>query len=300
MYFGLEYCDDSTLLISASLPNVVCNVAGADTNYAYRNAPSLVSKHALTGRLLSCSRLQHLPDSTRGGASITAVSLIPEASTAFLPFYKGWPSGGQMLSDSTPSEDNPFSDEFYRANTHQFAVYDLTGKLAGLWGRLSARFRELRLGYFAGGGLVRYQNGLYYLSDQFSGIIRVHNPDGELLDSLRFTDDPAPVTPPVDRERDPLHYLMEAARLNLNIRVIDFAVSNSTCAVLYLQDERPTFCRLNIRGRQARRWALPDTYNGRTVKYYLVRDTPSGIVAASLLESGDQTYYCEFEMPGGR
>ncbi len=300
MYFGLDYCDDTTLLISASLPSVECTVTGTDTNYEYRNAPCVVSKQALTGRLISCSRLQHLPDSIRGGASITAVSFIPEASKAFLPFYKGWPSGGQMLSDSTPTEDNPFSDEFYRVNTYQFAVYNLTGEFAGLWGRLNARFRELRLGYFAGGGLVRHHDGLFYLSDQFSGMIRVHDSGGEPIDSLRFTDDPAPVTPPVDRERDPLHHLMEAARLNLNIRVIDFAVSNSTCAVLYLQDKRPTFCRLNIRSRQARRWALPDTYDGKTVKYYLVRDTPSGIVAASLLESGDQTYYCEFEMPGRR
>lgn len=301
MYFSHGFCDDTTLIIAASLPRIVMEVTGEDTNFGVHNAPVLIRKNILNNRPIGYAGFKSLPDTTRGEFSHKGASFEPRSNLVFVPFRKGWPSGSQLLSDITPREDNPFTDEFYQRAVYQFAAYTLDGEFVGFWGRLGDRFEKLRLGYYAGGGLVRFRDGKYYLSDQHSGRIYSYNPDATLSDSITLFDDPPLVIPTIDRSQEPVRYLVEAFKQNFRARIVDFLVTQDLCYALLLFDEsQPVVCRVGLKDRSTREYALPARYEGKEAKHCLLRETPSGVVTASLLESPDETYYCEFRIPGGR
>ncbi|MFO7649752.1 MAG: hypothetical protein R6X13_00220 [bacterium] len=297
MYFSCAFQDDTTLLVAASLPRVTQTASGDDLHVEYYNAPVIVTKSASAGRLASLALIQPLPDSVQGSYAHPDASFLPEHGLALMPFNKGWPSGSEMLSDSTPARLNPFREEFYERDAYQFAAFNLSGKFVRFWGRLSARFQKLRLGYSVGGGLARSDGSYCYLSDQSSGTIDCYDWSGELRDSIRFVDDPPPVRPATDWSSEPLAYLFDAYRLNVAIRVTDFAVSNGRCYVLYLSDGQPAFSRLNMSTRRSRRFALPARLRNGVVKYSLLRPTPSGVIICGLIESPEETYYVEFAVP---
>ncbi len=169
MYFSHGFCDDSTLLIAATLPKVVAEVAGNDTNIGYHNVAVLVKKNIPRNTPVYCARFQPLPDSVCGGYSHSSASIVESGTMVFAPFHKGWPEGSAMLNDSIPAAKNPFLDEFYQADLHQFAVFDSVGNFVGLWGRLGGRSEQLRLGYVAADCLAQTCGDKLYLSDRYSG-----------------------------------------------------------------------------------------------------------------------------------
>jgi len=298
MYFSHAFLDDTTLMIAASLPNVSVEAAGKDTVLDYRNAPALIKKCISNNRPMGCASLQSLPDMTHGRYSHTEASFACGHGLVFLPFSKGWPSGSQMLDENTPREENPFADEFYQRDVYQFAVFDFDGKFVRLLGRLGDRFEKLRVGYIAGGGLVRFSDGEYYLSDQLSGKIYSYDEEATLTDSITVFDDPPPIFPDVDRSQEPLRYLFETFKQNFKARIVDFLVNDDYCYALVLWDEsQPIVHKVGLRDHTTRKYALPAKYQGKVAKHYLLRKTPGGIVTASLLESGDETWYCEFKLP---
>jgi hypothetical protein len=298
MYFSHDFCDDSTLMITASLPRIVMEEDEEDTNFGIYNAPVLIKKNIHDNRALSCVHFQPLPDSTRGRFSHTEASFVREEGLVFVPFSKGWPSGSEMLDERTPLEENPFTVEFYQRNIPQFVVFDFDGRFVGLWGRLSGQLERLRLGYIVGGGLVRFWDGKYYLSDGCSGTICSYDQNATLDDSIVVFGDLPLQYPDVDRVQEPLRYMTETFKLNFKSRVVDFLIARDSYFVLLLDEDRPIFCRLGLSGNGTQRFALPTTYEGKEVEYRLLRDTPSGVVVVSLLESPDETYYCEFQFPG--
>jgi len=298
MYFSHGFLDDTTLIIAASLPNVAVEAAGKDTVLDYRNAPALIKKCISSNRPVGCASLQSLPDTTRGRYSHTEASFAFANGLVFVPFSKGWPSGSQMLDENTPREENPFADEFYQRDVYQFAVFDFDGKFVRLQGRLSDRSEELRVGYFAGGGLVRVSNGRYYLSDQLSGKIYSYDEEAILIDSIKVFDDPPPIFPDVDKSQEPLRYLIETFKQNFRARIVDFLITDGYCYALVLWDEsQPIVYRVGLKDHSNRKYALPAKYQGKDTKHYLLRETPTGVVTTSLLESGDETWYCEFKLP---
>ncbi len=298
MYLNQFFCDDTTLLITASLPRITMAVTNNDTNISVANSPVFVRKGIADNRPLGYVNIQSLPDAIHGGFDHGGASLVPEAGLIFLPFMKGWPNGNQLLNDSTPREDNPFADEFYQRDLHQFAAYRLDGTSAGMWGRLSPRFETLRLGYVSHGGLVRSRDGKYCLCDQYSGKIYVYNKDASLHDSIRVFDDPPLVFPAIDRKKDPEGYLIETFKQNFRARINDFVVTDDYCYALVLWDEsQPIVYKVGLKDNTARKYALPARYDGKEAKHYLLRETPTGVVTASLLESGDEAWYCEFNLP---
>jgi hypothetical protein len=297
MYFSHGFEDDTTLTITASLPKVVLEMVGADTNIGYHNEPVLIRKSILSNGPLNYALIQSLPDTVPGGFSHTDASFAPGSNLVFLPYHKGWPKGSRMLDDDTPPGENPFTDEFYQRDIHQFAAYNRGGEFVGFWGRMDERFEKLRLGYIAGGGLVRFCDGRYYLSDQHSGRIDCYGADGTLLGSVRVLAEPSPVVPAVDKRRDPLRYMVETFKLNFKARIVDFLIVRDSCYVLLLDEDQPFACRLSLDGNEIRRSALPIQLEGKEAKHYLLRETPSGVVTVSLLESPDGTDYCEFRIP---
>lgn len=301
MYFSHDFCDDTTLVIAASLPRVTMDVTGNDTNLRYYNAAVLIKKNILNNNLISVASFQSLPDTIRGRFSHTGASFVQGGGLVFLPFDKGWPSGSQLLDENTPRDENPFTDEFYQRNVYQFAVYTFDGKFVGLWGRLGDRFERLRLGYYPRGGLVRFGDGRYYLSDHYSGKIYCYNQDAALDDSITVFDDPPLAIPAIDRSQDPERYLIEAFKQNFRARIVDFLVTQDFCYALLLFDEnQPVVYRVGLKDRSIRRFALPARFEGKEAKHYLLRETPSGVVVTSLLESPDETFYCEFRIPDNR
>jgi hypothetical protein len=298
MYLNQSFCDDATLLITASLPSITMAVTNNDTNVSVANSPVFIRKGIADNRPLGYVNIQHLPDGIPGAFSHGGASLIPKDGLMFLPYLKGWPSGTEVLNDSTPPQDNPFADEFYQKDLYQFAAYTLDGAFAGMWGRLSPRFEALRLGYLSHGGLVKSRDGKYYLSDQYSGKTYVYNKDASLHDSIKVFDDPPLVFPDIDRTKEPLRYLLETFKQNFRARIVDFLVTDDYCYALVLWDEsQPIVYKVGLKDNTARKYALPARFEGKEAKHYLLRETPSGITTVSLLESGDETWYCEFKIP---
>lgn len=296
MYFSHSFGDDSTLLIAASLPKVVLEVAGSDTNFGYYNAAVLVRKSVNSNRLVRCVKFQPLPDSVEGGYSHTSASIVDNGGQVFAPFSRGWPRGSQMLGESTPAAENPFLDEFYRRDNHGFAVFDSTGSFVRFVGRLGARFEQLRLGYLAADGLAKSSRGRLYLCDRYSG--RIYSYRGDTLDdSITVFDLPASVFPSVDRTREPLHFLLDAFKLNFPTRVVDFLVTQSHCFALLLDHDRPILSWVALANRRGGRYVLPERFEDREIKYCLLRETESGSVLVALLVTPELTDYCEFQIP---
>jgi len=300
MYFSHGFCDDTTLIITASLPKVVMEVTGADTSVGYHNVPVLIKKNILDNKPISCARFQSFPDTVLGGFSHIAASFEPRSNLVFVPFHKGWPSGNKLLDEDTPREENPFADEFYQRNVYQLAVYNVTGEFVRFLGALNERFERLRLGYFVADGLVRKFGDRYWLSDRYSGKIYSYNQDLVLNDSITVFDEPPPVIPAIDRREEPLRYLLETFKLNFKRRIVDFLITQDFCYVLFLEENQPVVYRLSLEAKRGRRFVLPRHFENKEAKYYLLRETKSGIVTISFLESPDETFYCEFQIPDNR
>ena len=148
------------------------------------------------------------------------------------------------------------------------------------------------------GGLVRSRKGKYYLSDQYSGKIYAYNKDAALVDSVTVFDDPPLVVPAIDRSKEPERYLLETFKQNFKARIVDFLVTDDYCYALVLWDEsQPIVYKVGLKDHSIRKYALPARYEGKEAKHYLLRETPTGVSTVSLLESGDDTWYCEFKLP---
>jgi hypothetical protein len=91
--------------------------------------------------------------------------------------------------------------------------------------------------------------------------------------------------------------MVETFKLNFKARIVDFLIVRDSCYVLLLDEDQPFACRLSLDGNEIRRSALPIQLEGKEAKHYLLRETPSGVVTVSLLESPDGTDYCEFRIP---
>lgn len=298
MYLNESFWDDTTLLISASLPSISMTVKDNDTNIAVANSPVIIKKNIACNTPLGYVHLQRFPDTIDGAFRHAGASFVPECGLIFAPYMRGWPEGAQMLSDSTPPEDNPFSDEFYRQDDYKFAAFDLEGNFRGFWGRLGSRFEDLKLGYLNHGGLARFRDEKYYLSDQCSGQIYVYDRNATLQDSVRVFDDPPLVFPAIDRSKEPERYMLEAFKQNFKARIVDFIVTDDYCYALVLWDQsQPIVYKVGLDDHTNRKYALPTKYQEKDAKHFLLRETPAGVVTASLLESGDETWYCEFKLP---
>ena len=299
MYLTQFFSDDTTLLITASLPAISMTVTNNDTNVGISNSPVVIRKSITSNAALGYVSFQTFPDSIPGTYVHGSASFVPEGGLVFLPYIRGWPQGTQLLDESTPADENPFTDQFYERSTYQFASYSLDGKFAGFWGRLAPRFEALRLGYLGHGGLVRFHGGNYYLSDQYSGKIYAYDRDASLVDSIGLFDEPPLVLPAIDRTKEPDRYVLETFKLNFKARVVDFLVTNDYCYALILWDEsQPIVYKVGLVNHTTKKFALPTRYEGKKARHYLLRETPSGISTVSLLEAGDDTWYCEFLIPG--
>ncbi|MFO7638433.1 MAG: hypothetical protein R6X14_03890 [bacterium] len=301
MYFSHDFLDDSTLTVTASLPSVEMEVSGTDTNFGYRNAAVLVTKRVRSNKPVACARFTPLPDTVSGGRAHIDARFVRDAGFIFLPFEKGWPkTGTQMLDEDVPPEDNPFSGEFYARDVHQFAAYNYKGEFAGFWGRLNERFRKLKLGYIAAGGLARRYGDKYYLADvHFSGRVYVHSQDGARQDSIIVYEEPPIVLPDTDPANEPLRYLLDAVEMNFGMIAVDLLIARNHCFVLLLDRGQPVVYRADGAGHNGGKFPLPAQLDGSDVRHHLLRDTQAGIVVVSLAESADETWYCEYLIPDG-
>jgi hypothetical protein len=298
MYLTQFFSDDTTLLITASLPAISMTVTNNDTNVGISNSPVVIRKSITSNTALGYVSFQSFPDNTPGSYVHGRASFVPAGGLMFLPYSRGWPQGTQLLDESTPADANPFTEEFYARNTYQFAAYSLDGRFAGFWGRLAPRFEALRLGYLSDGGLVRFHGGKYYLSDQYSGKIYAYDRDASLVDSIGLFVEPPLVVPAIDRTKEPERYILEAFKQNFKARVVDFLVTDDYCYALLLWNEnQPIVYKVGRKDHSTHRYALPDRFEGKEARHYLLRQTPAGVVTTSLLESPDETYYCEFNLP---
>ncbi|MBM3332425.1 hypothetical protein FJY68_11360 [candidate division WOR-3 bacterium] len=298
MYLTQFFTDDTTLLITASLPAISMEVTNNDTNVGISNSPVIIRKSISNNSVLGFVSFEHYPDNTPGSYTHGSASFVPQGGMMFLPYIRGWPQGTQLLDENTPADANPFTDQFYERNTYQFAAYSLAGEFKGFWGRLAPRFETLRLGYLSRGGLVRYHRGRYYLSDQYSGKIYAYDENASLRDSIRIFDEPPVTVPAIDRTKDPERYILETFKQNFKARIADFLVTDDYGYALVLWDEsQPIVYKVGVNDHSTRRYALPSRFQNREAKHCLLRQTPTGVVTASLLESPDETYYCEFKLP---
>lgn len=198
-----------------------------------------------------------------------------------------------------PSYDNPFSEEFYKKDNFLFAVYDLDGKFLHLLGRLSKKHEKLKLGYIAQCGLVRFYKGFYYASDGYSGKIYCYNEYGNLIDSIKLFDEPMPMVPPIDKNKEPVRYLIETFKMNYSYWIKDFVITENSCYLLLSDwdDEEAEVYQISLKGDIKKRFILPSKIEGKKVKPYILKKSKEGLKVISLLESSEETYYCEFIIP---
>ncbi|MGQ9708517.1 MAG: hypothetical protein ACUVUR_06545 [bacterium] len=299
LYLGNTFLDDTTLLITASLPKVVQIIWEGDSDFGFFNIPVFIKKGIFSNRLLNCKLIQSLPDSVPGGISHVMPSFLPQAGLIFLPYSRGWPRGNQTLTDKITPEENPFANEFYEQPLPLFAAYRPSGEFVNFWGRLSDRVLQLRLGYYRRfPKLARFQNGRFYLIDGCSVKIFIYNQETLLIDSIKLFDDLPLFYPNVDRLKEPELYLAEAFKLNFRAEIKDFLVTPGCCYALVLWDRRqPILYKVGLFDNTVRRYSLPARYEGKEASYYLLRESPDGVSAVALLESLDETCYCEFKLP---
>ncbi len=300
MYLGHCFFDDSTLLISASLPKVVPVIWEGDSEYGFYNMPVFIKKGVHdNNKLLNYVVIQSLPDTVPGSVLHSQPSFLLQAGLIFLPYSRGWPRGNQTLSEKIIPRENPFTDEFYRQPLYLFAAYRPSGEFSGFWGQLNARVQRLRLGYYWPGiKLAKFLDGKFYLSDGCSEKIYVYNQETSLIDSIEIFNAPPLVLPQVDRLKEPELYLSEAFKLNFRAEIKDFLVTSNWCYVLVLWNKnQPIVYKVGLSDPKTYKYALPIRYIGKEAKYYLLRETPSGVSVVSLLESSDETWYGEFKLP---
>lgn len=299
-YVGCSFASDTTLLIIASLPRAAwIRIEGKDSDFGLWNVPCFLEKRVSDNRLLECDTIKSLPDSIPEGFNVTGASFVLDRDLIFLSYSRGWPHGVETLNEEVPPEDNPFTDEFYRHPLYEFAAYKPSGDFVRMWGNLSGRRQRLQLGYrWNASEVVRSQDDRYYLSDGCSGQVRVYDQNAALIDSIELFDDPPLTFPHVDKSKEPELYLSEALRLNYRAVIKDLLVTRSCCYALVLWDgNQPIVYKVGLRGHTNKKYALPVKYQGKDAKHYLLRQTPTGVATVSLLESGDETWYCEFKLP---
>lgn len=298
MYFSHQFSDDTTLMITASLPLMVMEANGKDTNVAYHNAPVLITKRLSSNRLLRCTAFQNLPDDVQGIFSHTNATIIPQAGLVFAPFSKGWPKGTEMLDpERIPPEENPFADEFYQKDIYQFVVLDTGGRFIRFLGKLSKQFEDLKLGYVVSEGLVKFQNGQFLITDRYSGKVNIYTADFTLNDSITLFETPEPVILAIDRQKEPLRYLLETFKNNFRRRIVDFLIVSNLCYALITEDDQAILYKQDLANNKTRRFILPSQLANEKAKYYLLRKTKWGVVATGLLETPENTYYCEIKLP---
>ncbi|MEO0004610.1 MAG: hypothetical protein ABIK49_01215 [candidate division WOR-3 bacterium] len=303
MYFSHRFSDDSTLLITASLPNMRMEIEVVDNdtavNYYYANEPVLIKKGALSNQLRTCVSFHHLPDTVQGEFSHTIATIIPQTGLVFAPFKKGWPQGSEMLDEDHASlESNPFTVEFYQRDVHQFAVFDTTGKFYRFLGRLNKQFEDLKLGYLVSEDYVRFQNERYYTTDRYTGNVYIYDRNLTLMDSITIFENPAPVIPGIDFSKEPLEYMLETFKTNFKRRIIDFQVTSNCCYALITEENQPVLYKKDLKQNRLRKFLLPSQFGKETAKYYLLRETERDVLAIALLESPiGETFYCELKLP---
>ncbi len=298
MYFNHQFSDDTTLWIAASLPEMVIEAIGEDTTVSYYNKPVIVRKSIFSNEPLNCFSLGKLPDNFRGGFDHTSASLIPDEGLIFTPFRKGWPYGSEMLNEEmTPPEENPFTDEFYQHDVYQFVVFDTTGSFMRFFGTLGKLFERLKLGYVVSDGFVKFENKCFLTTDRYSGKIYIYDSDFILQDSVTLFDIPSLVNLTIDSSKAPLHHLIETFNSNFKRRVVDFLFVGDSCYAIVAEAGQFVLYKKPRTGNGTRKFILPSQFKNKTVRYYLLRKIKSGVAAIALLDTPEETFYCELKLP---
>lgn len=299
MYCACDFYDDTTLFITATLPKIVMETKDKDTTIEWYNVACIITKHIFNNNLINLNEFASLPESVKGGFSHLMPSFIFEKGLIFCHFRKGWPYGYEVINEKIPSYDNPFSEEFYKKDNFLFVVYNLNGEFLHLLGRLSKKHEKLRLGYITQCGLVRFYNGFYYVCDGYSGEIYCYDGQGNFIDTIKLIKEPTPKLPRIDKNKEPVKYLFETFKMNYPYWIRDFVITENYCYLLLSDwnEDEAEVCQISLKGDIKKRFILPIKIEGKKVKPYLLRKSEEGLKIISLLESSEETYYCEFIIP---
>lgn len=293
MYFNHYFYDDSTLLITASLPRTQLEIRNNETICSYYNEACLIQKGIFSNKILKLKSFFLDTLIYIGNLNHTRASFIPQKEIIFLPFNKGWPTKGtEMLNEGIPADENPFREEFYEKDIYQFWIFDFDGKFIGFLGRLSKYFKDLKIGYSSSDGLVKFYDENYYTTDRFSGVIYKYDKDFNLLDSIKvfeinlsFSD--------IDYKKEPLRYILETFKKNFYRFIFDFFVDNDTCYVLLTEKEEPYLYKINLKNNEVKKYLLPTQLRKERISYRFIDKRNKEIILVALLENPEETFYCE-------
>ncbi|MCB0395230.1 MAG: hypothetical protein KDD36_01170 [Flavobacteriales bacterium] len=289
MYFSSVFRNDSTLLISASLPEVTFD----EEEISYSNHIAFVEKHLNDSTYLSLTDIDTMPDSMFT-LDHTSAWFDMETGSIWMPLSKGWPAVGS-LADTSEYEPwfNPFNPAFEK-HLPVLAEFTATGNFIRLAGRLDNHFIENHLGYLYESPMVRHGSNGLMVAESRTGWIRRYNDSDmdQLLDSLSIFK-VSPGTRKLEDFDSPLNYVLDFQNA-LNRKIIDFMEWQDT--LLVLTQEPESLCKLTmfLDGKKMEEHTVPPTLRGTSLKQTQLGIFRNRWVIRGIYESPQRTLVVDY------
>ena len=295
MFFTSYFISDSSVMISASLPKITMDVKN-DSTISYYNEACCVIKNIHTNAVQQVISFEPLPESNFF-ISHTEAIYNPLNKLLFVPVKKGWPVKGTQMLNASDTINNPFISRFYD-HAPAVAIFDSSGKFLKYFDRLPWIFEQLKTGYYASSPKVRVYNGKIYTGDPSSGTIYRYADIGKSApeDSIRLIRHNIKQSD-VDREKEPLNYIIDVCEQNLSVRLKDFNFHGKDLYAL-LKNGNGTYkiVRLSAESKKViDESVIPDTYKGAKLKEVKLLPVDKRMYIVSTYEN-ENTYFVEYEM----
>jgi hypothetical protein len=294
MYFNHSFYNDTSLIITASLPKVVME----GENIGYYNKAVFILKDINKNSGSVIINFSDHPD-TLFTLSHTAAQFLYKDNLIFVPLEKGWPAtGSKILHHDINKLENPFEEEFYKF-APQFAVYNVDGSFLTYFGKLDSSIEKLKLGYYANSPIVKKIRSNYWIADRFSGKIVVYSnlQFGMPSDEITIFKNSEKI-PNINFLEKPLDYIIETFKNNFHKQIVDFAVKDSVIYTLISENNLLSFIIINENTKSKSVKYIPHYRDGMklTKAFPLLRISEINMRLCAILEKSDETFYVEYEV----
>ncbi len=283
MFFGNFFHKD-TLIVTASLPNIFFQDEDQES-LAYFNQVSYLY-YIISTRKLIKNISPELSATSLLIPEHTQTSIVNNGKYFFIPVTKGWPVSGHEALSEVEIIDNPFQRNFYD-NCPIYSVYDNKGKFITYLGRLCPSFINNRLGYSYSSPIVSYNNGIYWITDSYSGSIEgysdIYNP--QLSKKIEiFKNEIGEITPD---EENALEYLKSFDKI-FQTKLIDFEVVSDTIICILKQGEYYVYKAYTTDGTILQESFLPNEYGINNIESYTISIIDNKLMITGVFSSTDE------------
>lgn len=293
MFFNPSIVDNH-LLVNASLPNLFWEDR-ENEEIGYKNKASFLFKDIENGNLVNHYQIKD--KYAKGDLIFNHTSAVfDKQQTQFLvPIEKGWPVIGTTSSPDTVSHLNLNKSAFYK-NAPMLSIFDTTGTLIRVLGKLPELYQKLHLGYSLFNPRVKANENAIWIGDGYSGQLTKferENYQGKIVFAgFGYADSLFKPNQEIEALGD-----LIGIKSKFTKKLVDFYVSDNEILLLIEEGEFLYLTKLEGAKESEMRNYLITNYNGLKLSSFQFVESQNKPTICALGENPDEAHLVVFDIP---